>query len=180
MATRTATRIKAPARAAAVPQSRDDCAAHIRTLGDLQRAHARLQAQMNDEIAAVTHTHQPALMELSERITALQGGIQTWCEANRVLLCGAADRLGKTANLVTGEVSWRQRPPSVVVRGAEAVLETLARMGLARFIRTKDEVNKEAILAEPDAVRGVPGIAISSGVEDFVITPFEQTADQGA
>lgn len=180
MATRPATRLKSPAQAVGVPQSKDQCAADIRALGDLQRQLERAKAQMNDEIAAVTHAHQPALTVLSERILGLQGSIQTWCEANRTLLCGEGDRLGKTANLVTGEVSWRQRPPSVVVRGAEAVLESLARLGLSRFIRTKKEVNKEAILAEPDAVRGVAGIAISSGVEDFIVTPFEQSAEPAA
>jgi len=35
-------------------------------------------------------------------------------------------------------------------------------------------VNKEAILNEPEGVKGVAGISIVSGVEDFVITPFEQ------
>jgi phage host-nuclease inhibitor protein Gam len=53
------------------------------------------------------------------------------------------------------------------------VLETLERMGLQRFIRTKQEPNKEAMLNEPDAVRGIAGISVVTGVEDFVITPFE-------
>lgn len=168
-----ATRLKTKAAAHPTPQSRDDCAAHIRTLGDLQRERERERAAMNDQIAEITQHGQPRLDALAERIAALQAGIQTWCEANRVALCGEADRLGKTANLVTGEVAWRQRPPSVAIRGADAVVETLARMGLERFVRTKREPNREAMLAEPDAVRGIPGIAIVSGVEDFIVTPFE-------
>ena len=41
-------------------------------------------------------------------------------------------------------------------------------------------MNKEAILNEPEAVRGVPGIAISQG-EDFIVTPFEaELATDGA
>ena len=67
---------------------------------------------------------------------------------------------------------WRLRPPSVAVRGVEAVLDQLRRLGLKRFIRQKEEVNKEAILNEPEAVSHVPGISISQG-EDFVVTPFE-------
>jgi phage host-nuclease inhibitor protein Gam len=172
-----ATRHKTRATAVAVPQSRTDCAAHIRALGDAQREFERQRGAMNDAIAAITQQHQPQLEVLSERITALQQGIQTWCEANRAALCGEGDRLGKTANLVTGEVAWRQRPPSVAVRGADAVLDTLRRLGLGRFVRSRDEVNKEAILAEPDAVRGVPGITIVTGVEDFAITPFEAQAE---
>ena len=46
-------------------------------------------------------------------------------------------------------------------------------MTLGRFVRAKEAINKEAILLEPAAVAGVPGIKIITGVEDFVITPFE-------
>lgn len=171
-----ATRIKSKT-LAAVPQSKNDCAESVRVIGDLQREFERLRANMNDAIAAITQDHQPALAALSERIEGLQTGVQAWCEAHRIELCGEGDRLGKTANLVTGEVAWRQRPPSVSIRGADAVTETLLRMGLGRFVRVRHEVNKEAILNEPDAVRGIAGINIVSGVEDFIITPFEAPAE---
>lgn len=171
-----ATRIKSKT-IAAVPQSRDDCAASIRKMGDLQREFERHRAAMNDEIAAITQAHQPVLSDLTVRIEALQGGVQAWCEAHRVDLCGEGDKLGKTANFVTGEVSWRIRPPSVSIRGAETVLDTLLRMGLGRFVRVKNEPNKEAMLNEPDAVRGIAGITIVSGVEDFIVTPFEAQAE---
>ena len=167
-----ATRIKSKT-LAAVPQSKNDCAESIRLLGDLQREFARQRGALIDHIAAVSQAHQPALADLSDRMLGLLGGIQAWCEAHRVDLCGEADKLGKTANLVTGEVSWRQRPPSVAIRGADTVLETLLRMGLGRFVRVKNEPNKEAMLNEPDAVRGIAGITIVSGVEDFIVVPFE-------
>jgi len=54
------------------------------------------------------------------------------------------------------------------------VIETLNRLGLSQFVRSKEEINKEAILNEPEAVKGVAGITVVTGVEDFVITPFEQ------
>ena len=171
-----ATRIKSKTMAA-VPQSKNDCAESIRLLGDLQREFDRQRGEMNDHIAAITQAHQPMLADLSERMQALQGGIQAWCEAHRVELCGEADKLGKTANLVTGEVSWRQRPPSVSIRGADTVLETLLRMGLGRFVRVKNEANKEAMLAEPEAVRGIAGISIVPGQEDFTVVPFDAKAE---
>lgn len=163
-------RLKSAATAYA-PQTQTDCAADIKTLGELQRQQARIVAAMNDQIAAITARHQPELEQLGERIDTLQHGVQVWCTAHRDQLTGGGKT--KTANLITGEVAWRQRPPSVSVRGVDVVLDTLRRMGLERFIRTKQEVNKEAILADQDAVRGIAGLSISSGVEDFVITPFE-------
>jgi phage host-nuclease inhibitor protein Gam len=170
----TVAKLKTKAQAYA-PQSQNDCAADIKKLGDLQRDFARAQADMNDEIAAITKRYQPKLEALSGRIETLQQGVQTYCEAHRDELTNSGKV--KSANFVTGEVNWRQRPPSVSIRGAETVIDTLKRMDLARFIRVKEEPNKEAMLNEPDAVRGIAGINIVTGVEDFVITPFEANAE---
>jgi len=163
------TRLKAAAQIT-VPQNLDDAAAYIRQIGDLQRHAQRAQTEMNDAIAGITANYQPTLAAINEQITPLQEGVQSYCEAHRDELCGK----GKTANLITGEVQWRQRPPSVRISKSDQVLETLARLGLSRFIRRVEEVNKAAILDEPDAVKGVAGITVVTGVEDFVITPFEQ------
>lgn len=156
-------------------QSRDDVAAEIRAIGDLARSQARLQADMNDRVAAITAEYQPQLDAMKSRIEDLQEGVQIWCEAHRHELL--RDGRSKTAQFVTGEVQWRQRPPSVMVRGMATVVEALFVKGLERFVRTKQEVNKDAILAEPEAVAGVPGIQVVTGVEDFVITPFEIEAN---
>lgn len=162
-------RIKAQA-AVAIPQTRDAVTAAIREMGEHQRQLSRIEADMNDALAKVREVYEQQAQPLREQITALQTGVQTWCEANRTELTQGGKV--KTAAFASGEIQWRLRPPSVAVRGADAVLDTLARLGLNRFIRTKEEVNKEAILAEPEAVRGVAGISINQG-EDFVVSPFE-------
>ncbi|WP_218072822.1 host-nuclease inhibitor Gam family protein, partial [Escherichia coli] len=142
--------------------------------GDLQREAARLETEMNDAIAEITEKYASQIAPLKTSIETLSKGVQGWCEANRDELTNGGKV--KTANLVTGDVSWRQRPPSVSIRGVDAVMETLERLGLQRFIRTKQEINKEAILLEPKAVAGVAGITVKSGIEDFSIIPFEQEA----
>lgn len=166
-------RVKAPA-LVNVAQTREQTAAEIKQLGDVQRMMARELADMNDQLAAITKAHQPALEALTAEIEALQASIQGWCEAHRDDLTNGGKV--KSANLVTGEIQWRQRPPSVRVRAAEMVVDTLLKLGLERFIRVKTELNKEAVLADPDAVSGIAGLSIQTGVEDFVITPFEQVA----
>ena len=163
-----ATKLKAKAQTYAC-SSREQAQKDISMIGMLQREHGRISGELNDRISALTEAEAPRLKELQDRIGMLQAGVQTWCEANREQLCGK----GKTANLITGEVNWRQRPPSVRVTGEESVINLLKRMTLDRFVRAKEAVNKEAILLEPEAVAGVPGIKIVTGVEDFVITPFE-------
>lgn len=166
-------RIKAAA-ALYVSQSREDVVRDIRMIGDFQCEIVRLETEMNDQIAAVTLKYADKIKPLQEQLKTLSEGVQNWCEANRSDLTNGGKV--KTANLVTGDVQWRVRPPSVTVRGVDSVMETLRRLGLSRFIRIKEEINKEAILNEPGAVAGVAGITVKSGVEDFSIIPFEQSA----
>jgi phage host-nuclease inhibitor protein Gam len=171
MATKV-TRLKQPAQKTAyVPQNRDECAEMINQIGRISREIAGTQAAMNDEIAAVTDRYTGLVTPQEAILKQLQEGVQAFCEANRSDL--THNGKSKSAEFVTGTVQWRQRPPSVLVRGAESVIETLTRLGLNKFIRSKEEINKEAILNEPAAVAGVAGITIKTGVEDFVITPFE-------
>ncbi|EAO7539980.1 host-nuclease inhibitor protein Gam, partial [Salmonella enterica] len=146
----------------------------IKRIGDLQREASRLETEMNDAIAEITEKFAARIAPIKTDIETLSKGVQGWCEANRDELTNGGKV--KTANLVTGDVSWRVRPPSVSIRGMDAVMETLERLGLQRFIRTKQEINKEAILLEPKAVAGVAGITVKSGIEDFSIIPFEQEA----
>lgn len=155
-----------------VAQSQDDVAATIRQIGDISRECSRLTADMNDEIAVITQAYQSRITPLQEQIKSRQSGVQTWCEANRDSLTNG--NKVKSASFITGSVQWRQRPPSCRITGAEAVMDTLKRLGLGRFVRSKDEVNKEAILNEPNAIIGVAGITVVTGIEDFVIEPFEQ------
>lgn len=162
-------RLKARA-AAAIPQTREAVTAAIRDIGTAQRQLARIDAGMNDALAKVRETFETQADPLRKQITELQAGVQTWCEANRTDL--TQNNKVKTAAFPSGEVQWRMRPPSVAVRSVEAVLDTLKRLGLERFTRVKVEVNKEAILADPEGVKGVAGITINRG-EDFVVAPFE-------
>lgn len=157
-----------------VPQNREEVASFIKSLGDLLRKRTRKEADMNDEIAAITQKYQSEFEGLNVVIDQLQSGIQAYCEAHREELTNG--NKVKSANLVTGEVMWRVKPASVRIKASDAVIETLKRLGLGRFVRTKEEINKEAILTEKEAVKGVAGITIVTGEEQFEINPFEQEA----
>jgi phage host-nuclease inhibitor protein Gam len=152
-----------------VPQSRDQANDAIRRIGELSRERARIEADMNDHLAALKETFETQAEPLKAEVDALSEGLQTWCEAHRQALLPGA---GKTASFPAGEVSWRVRPPKCLIKGVEAVIDGLKRLGLGRFVRTKEEINREAIINEAEAVRGVAGISIEQG-EDFIITPYE-------
>lgn len=165
------TRLKAKAQID-VPQNNGECAADIKQIGDLQRDLQREVTAMNDAIANVTAQYQPYIDAMNQQIEGLRKGVQAYCEANRSDLTNGGKV--KTSNFVTGEVQWRKRPASLKITGVESVIKALKLLKLKDFIRTKEEINKEAILNEPKRVEGVAGIKIIKDVEDFVITPFEQ------
>lgn len=165
-------KVKAQAQAA-VPQTREEVAEAIAGIGRHQRE--RIQAAMNDEIAAIKARFEAQAEPHADAIRALREGVQTWCEANREALTQGG-RI-KTAGFTSGEVRWRNTPPRVAVRAVEVVLQLLRDRGLGRFIRIKEEVNKEAILADPQAVGGIPGIKFESR-EEFVVVPFETALEE--
>ena len=148
-------------------QTRDEVETAIKEIGDLNRELERLAIEQNDKLAAITEEYAPLMNAVKEKLSPKQDAVQAWCESRRDEL--TQNGKTKTGTFNTGEVQWRQRPPSVGVRGADAVLESLRTLGLVRFIRTK-----EAMLNEPELAATVAGVTIKTGVEDFVITPFEQ------
>ena len=164
--------------AAMAAQSKDDVVAHIKEIGDLSRERDRLAATMNDGIAVLQEEYANAAAPINERIEALQNGVQLWCEANRQAITDGGKV--KFADFVTGTVKWRINPPKVSVSGMDAVLALLeANADLARFVRVKKEVNKDAILNEPGlfADGAVPGIRLVMGKEFFVIEPHDQVLE---
>jgi phage host-nuclease inhibitor protein Gam len=162
------TRAKAATADVPVPQSREDVARDIAAIGERIRARALLETGMAAEIAAVRERFEAEAQPIGAEIVALSKGVEIWCSVHRQAITEGGKR--KTVAFSTGEVRWRMTPASVSVRNVEAVLETLRALQLTRLIRVKEEVNKEAILAEPDAVRGVAWITISQR-EEFEVLP---------
>lgn len=153
-------------------QTRDEVEVAIKEIGDLNRELERLAIEQNDKLAAITEEYAPLMNEVKEKTKPMMDAVQAWCESRRDELTNNGKT--KTGTFNTGEVQWRVRPPSVGIRGVDSVLDSLKMRGFTQFIRIKEEINKEAMLNEPDTAASVPGVTIKTGVEDFVITPFEQ------
>lgn len=153
-----------------VPQTRDEAASQIARIGELRRDIDRREADMNDSLARIKAEVEETIAPTREELTGLEEGVKSWCEANRQFITAGGKT--KTVDLGTGSVKWRQRPMKVTIRGAADVLQRLKAAGLARFVRTKEEPDKEAMLKEPDLAGAIQGVAISSDGEDFVIEPF--------
>ena len=155
---------------APAPQSREEAASFIRRIGENARTIARFQAEMNDALAKLKEDAENAAAPRAEEIERLTEGLRAWCDANRAALTDNGKR--KFADLGTGKIEWRTSPKKVTIKNVEDALAEIRKLGLP-FIRTKEEIDKEAMLAAPDKARLVPGVGIGSEGEFFAVEPFE-------
>lgn len=164
---------------APVPQNRGEAASTVRRIGELDRELARREADMNDDLARIKEAVVSTAAPLVAERAGLVAGLQTWCEANRSVLTGG--NKVKFADLGTGKIEWRTRPASVkgVPKDQAGMVARIKALGFLQFIRTKEEVDKEAMRADPDTARKVTGISVGSAGEDFAVEPF-QVELQGA
>lgn len=169
-------RIKTAALAFIVPQNAAEANSLIAQIGRAQRERERIQIEMNEALGAVKDKHEREAAPFATEIANLTQALQIWCEAHRDDLT----QHGKVKyhRFAHGEVCWRMRPMSVFVRKVEDVLHNLRALGLSRFIRTKDEINKEAMLADPVSANQVEGVKVRSAGEEFVVKPSETSLEE--
>jgi phage host-nuclease inhibitor protein Gam len=97
-------------------------------IGIAQRERARIEAEMNDEIAAVKQRYEEARAALQDRdrgaLEGRPGVVRDQPQRHH------QDGRTKTVVLTSGEIQWRMRPPKVVLKGVDMILDKLKRMGL--------------------------------------------------
>lgn len=152
-------------------QNEQDASDLIKMLGEKRRDVMRIEAAMNDEIAQIKLAHEEQAAPIQAEIAEIIDSIQAWAEVNRDELTN--DGKVKTVKLMSGEFNWRTRPPKVTLRGKPKIIQALKDLGLTRFIRTSEDIDKEALLKEKGAASSIAGITISSAGEDFNISPYE-------
>lgn len=174
----TKTRIKSAAVEHWVPDSRDAVNQAIAQIGELHRERVRIQADMNDRMATVKADHDAAAKPLGDRINELAKGVQLWCEANRASLTN--DGKVKFHEFATGVVKWRLTPWAVAIAKVADVLALLKAKGLQEtYIRSKEEISKEALLADREALTAEPikGISFKQR-EEIAIVPHESQIEE--
>ena len=159
-----------------VPQDAAQANDYIERIGVAQRKRERLETEMNDALAVVKARFEESGAPIKQEIEGLAQGLQTWAAANRdKLTCGGRVKFNKFA---AGMLSWRARPPKVSIKGVADVTAALIRTKLKRFLRFKTEIDKEAMLKEPDVAGAIDGVTIGSAGEVFVIAPFESELEE--
>ncbi len=172
-----AKRIKQQANVAPVPKDMAEARKFMRLIGDHQRDAARIEHDLNDQVAALREKYAALAAPHNKQSEEHIEGLRIWAEASRDELTNSGKK--KTVDLGTGELGWRMRPPRVLLRNMPGVIESLQMLNLDRFLRQKTEVNKEAVLAEPEIAEQVKGITVKQ-TEDFFVVPAEDELGEAA
>lgn len=155
-----------------VPQSKEQAIEFIARIGEHQRTRSALESEMNDRIAAIKQETEAEAVPHLEAIRQLTEGLHIWSEAHRKELTN--DGRTKTAKLATGEVRWRLTPYRVRIEREPEVISRIKAIGLQEFLRTKETINKEAMLESQEAREKamlIEGVMITQK-EEFVVVPF--------
>lgn len=153
-----------------VPKNLDEAAKFLMRIGKEQRTITKIESDLNTKVdklkTGAVADAQPHQLEISRLVE----GLFAYAEVHRDKLTDGGKR--KTVEVPTGTFGWRITPPKVNLRGVKSILETLHSLELTRFIRAKEEVDKEAMLKEPKVAKGVKGVSITQH-EEFIAKPSE-------
>lgn len=164
-------KIKTKAAKVKAAATRQEATEMIAKIGSLARMKTRLEADMNDRLAKTKQAYEDKAAPLSAEIAELTQSVTMWAEAHREDLTNGNKT--KTVKLASGRINWRALPPKCNLRGIEAIIEELKARDLTVYIRTKEEIDKEAMLRNPEAVAMIKGVSIASEGEEVIITPHQ-------
>jgi phage host-nuclease inhibitor protein Gam len=157
-----------------LPQSIEEVDSLVAHIGELQREVSAKQSAMNKQIEALKGHYGPQVDLLVQAINQDLEAIEAYAAVNRNHLTG--DGKTKTIKLRSGTISWRNTPKSVTIRGVQQVIDRLKALGLTQYIRVKEEVDKNAILANPDKALAIEGVKLTQR-EEFVVVPSNSQAE---
>lgn len=157
------------------PQNKEGLNEFIRQLGELQRQQDELNAALARKLDEVTAETTKLIQPLVERSQALFDGIAAYTSAHREELT-EGDKV-KTIKLPAGECIWRWSPWAVVLKKkVPEIVAAMKELKLERFIRTKEEPDKEKMLREQAVAEKIAGVEIKRE-EVFTVKPVTAQAE---
>jgi phage host-nuclease inhibitor protein Gam len=137
----TRTRITTP-----LIRTREEADALLGDLAALELERRRLTTELDGIITAAREHYEAPFAALGGQIDAKQALLHAWADANR-----AEFGTRKSLDMTHGVVGFRLGTPkakTLLRKPWAAVLDTIKAFGLLEYVRTKEEVNKEALIAD--------------------------------
>lgn len=155
------------------PATREEMEQLVGGIAALKTGERSLTAAMDAEIKTIRDSYLADINEANEKVAALMPRALAWAEAH-------PDEFGKlrSIDMLHGVIGWRTNTPSLKTLAGwtwDRVLEKLESLkNLAQYVRTKKEVNKQAIIADRDGIGpemlGVIGLRVVQE-EEFYVEP---------
>lgn len=153
--------------------SRDDAEAAMRDLAIDANIIRGLTAERDDEVLAINRKYEAELAKAQRRIDALSDALRVWAETHPAEF--PKDR--KSIQFLSGLLGFRTGTPKLSLTSRawswEKVLEAI-KLRAFNFVRTKEEVDKEAILAFVNA-----GPEPAAELEQKILRPIGLKITQG-
>jgi phage host-nuclease inhibitor protein Gam len=129
-----------------IPKTREEAESIVGSIAEQKISESRTKALMDQRLKEVREDHEAQLAYINDKLTPLLMRIQAWAESN----AGDFGKL-KSIEMIHGTIGWRVSPPTLKTLSGwtwQRVLDALKSLGHAPFIRTKEEVDKQAVLAQ--------------------------------
>ncbi|EGY01090.1 prophage host-nuclease inhibitor protein [Nitrospirillum viridazoti Y2] len=162
-------RLKTPA--VPVPQTRASFESLATDLGAMIRKAERIESLAADQVAQIKLKAKQDTAELEKRITASFTALAAYAEANRSDLVPEGR---KSVTIAAGVIGWRLSNRSVKLQDTteEEVIAWLEQAGQHQFLRETLELDKSALLADPETAKTIPGVTFAQGVR-FYFQPLD-------
>lgn len=154
--------------------TRDEAEGVMNDLAVAENTRRKFIARRDADVLAVNAKYENAIGACAETVRAKSEMLRAWAEATPEAFAKGR----KSIDLGSGTLGFRTGTPKLALLSRawdwNKVLAALRACGLKNFIRTKDEVDKEAIIAAAVAAGGVgiPGVGVKVVQEEsFFVEP---------
>ncbi len=149
-----------------VPQNLDEAANFLFLMAEEERTIIKTLADINRQIEELKAQAVKETKPNEKKINRLIHGLFIFAESHRQELTKNNQR--KSVPLVSGSFGWHTTSPAIKIKNTKAVLAELKRLELKRFIRTKEEIDRRAMLKEPELAKTIKGVSIVQH-ENFLV-----------
>ena len=153
-------------------------------IADCETQLQRAEAEMNEQIQKIRDEYEQNTHVIRAIKSSLEKEVERFCIMNKMDF-----EKQRSRDLVHGSLGFRNTPPKVTLLNRkykwDTVLELLAKVRFGKdFIRTKEEINKEQVLASyaskeiDDRKLASVGMKIDQSEEFFLKIKWEEIPDQ--
>jgi len=151
-------------------ETQDDLELAIEELGDVQSDLEKEERKRDRRIRKQKQRNADTIETLSEREDALKEQITAFARAHKDDLLKDAD--GKTAKLMTGDLSFRKGKPSVSWSSKKEAIEALRDAGHGHLVTIKETLHVTKLRKYPEIVQSVKELSWQDAQDSVSIKPL--------